>query len=238
MLGSARRRRSGVGTTRAALALLGAALAGPAFASLAHPVALTAQAPGQVSVALKAGTVGVGGDVAFALTDRLTLRGGLGLLSIAYDGTFDDHDYRIEPPARYLTLGADLHLLGPLRLIGGLLHRSDPVRFESDLEGSVEIGDQTYTSEGSLNGEVESADLAPYLGLGLGRSVGRGLGIYLDVAVAFTGDPDLTLEASGPITQQPGFQAELERERARAEEDLDSYYRHWPVLSFGVRLGV
>jgi hypothetical protein len=64
------------------------------------------------------------------------------------------------------------------------------------------------------------------------------LGVYLDVAVAFTGDPDLTLEASGPITQQPSFQAELEREQARAQEDLDSYYRYWPLLSFGVRFGV
>jgi hypothetical protein len=203
-----------------------------------HPVTLTAQAPGQVSVALKAGTVGVGGDVAFALTDRLTLRAGLGLLPIEYDGTFDDQDYRVEPPPRYLTLGADVHLVGPLRLIGGLVHRSDPVRFEADLEGSVEIGDRTYTSEGFLEGEVESATVAPYLGFGLGRSVGRGLGVYLDVAVAFTGDPDLTLEASGPITEQPGFQTELEREQARAQEDLDSYYRYWPVLSFGVRLGV
>lgn len=238
MFGSAHRRRSGVGTTRAALALGGAALAGATFAGLAHPVALTAQGPGQVSVALKAGTVGVGGDVAYALTDQLTLRAGLGLLPVGYDGTFDDQEYRIEPPGRYLTLGADLHLLGPLRLIGGLLHRSEPVHFEADLEGSVEIGDQTFTSEGSLEGEIESASVAPYVGFGLGRSVGRGLGVYLDVAVAFTGDPDLTLEASGPITQEPGFQTELEREQALAQEDLDSYYRYWPVLSIGVRLGV
>lgn len=207
------------------------------LASAAWPHPVHAQTP-RLAVAARAGTAGLGGEVALGLTPRLSLRGGVGWLPFEYEATYDDQRYSVDPPGRYLTLQADLALVGPLRFTGGLLHRSGPVVFDADLQGQVEVGDQTYTSEGRLDGEVHSAATSPFLGLGIGHTVGSGMGIYLDVAVAFTGDPDLELVASGPITQEPGFQAELEREQARAEADLNDYYRYWPVVSLGVRWGL
>jgi hypothetical protein len=202
------------------------------------PGPANAQGPRTVAVGLKVGSVGLGGDVSLGLTDRLSVRGGVGWMPFEYDGTYDGQRYRVIPPERYLTLAGDLQLVGPLRLTGGLMHRSGPVRFEADLRGDVEIGDDTYTSEGRLEGEVHSAGTAPFLALGLGRPAGSGLGFYVDLGVAFTGDPELSLEATGPITQEPGFQASLEHERSRAEADLDDYYRYWPVVSVGLRLSL
>jgi hypothetical protein len=216
--------------------LTAAAAGWAAVAGALAPAA--AQVPGGLAVSVKAGTAGVGGEVAVPMSPRLALRGGLGWLPIEYHGTYAEQRYRIEPPGTYLTVGADLTLLGPLRLMGGFLRRSEPVRFDADLEGESRVGDQTYTAEGRLQGEVRSATTAPYLGLGLGRTVGSGLGVYLDLAVAFTGDPELDLDASGPITEAPGFQADLERERTRAQAELDAYYRYWPVISLGVRIGL
>ncbi len=199
---------------------------------------LVAQAAPEFGVALRGGSVGFGPEVTLRLTDRLAVRGGVGWLPFEYESTYDDTRYSVAPPGRYLTLSADLSLVGPLRLTGGLLRRSGPVTFDADLEGESEVGDGSYDATGRLEGEVRSAETAPYLGLGFGHAAGSGFGIFLDLAVAFTGDPDLTLEASGPITESPGFDEDLERERSRAQDELDTYYRYWPVVNLGVRLPV
>lgn len=225
------------GTSSVSFAAL-AAFALATLTVLAAPQSARAQDDGRLSVALQAGTVGLGVEAALAIAPRLTARAGLGWLPFEYDGTFDDQRYSVSPPGRYLTLGADLQLVGPLRATGGLLHRSEPVRFDADLRGTFEVGNQTYTSEGRLEGEVESSGTAPFLGLGFGSTSGSGFGVYFDLAVAFTSEPDLVLEATGPITEEPGFQAELEREQAAAQADLDTYYRYWPVVRLGVRLPI
>lgn len=209
-----------------------------ALALGAAPATLAAQNGPDFGVAVRGGTTGVGPEVSLRLTDRIALRSALGWLPYEYESSYDDTRYTVTPPGRYLSVTADLSIVGPLRLTGGLLHRSGPITFDADLEGGSQVGDGTYSSTGRLEGEVRSAETAPYLGLGLGRAAGPGFGLYVDLAVAFIGDPDLVLEASGPITENPGFESDLERERMRAEDDLDTYYRYWPIVSLGVRLPV
>jgi hypothetical protein len=199
------------------------------------PAGIAAQG---LSVGAKIGTVGVGGEVALGLTSHLTIRGGIGFMPFEIDSDIDGIPYTVEPPGTFLTAGVDLKLLGPLRLMGGFLYRSDGISVLADVTGSTEVGDETFTSSGTLAGLVDSSTLSPFVGIGIGHATGSGVGIFLDMAVAFTGDPTLELSATGPISQEPGFAAELERERSRAEEDLGEYYRYWPILSFGIRFGI
>jgi hypothetical protein len=199
------------------------------------PAGMAAQG---LSVGAKIGTVGVGGEVALGLTPRLTVRGGIGFMPFDIEGDVDDIAYTVAPPAVFMTAGVDLKVVGPLRLMGGLLYRSEGISLVAEVTGSTEVGDGTFTSSGTLEGLVDSSSLSPFVGIGIGHATGSGVGVFLDVAVAFTGDPTLDLTASGPISQEPGFAAELEKERSQAEQNLGEYYQYWPILSFGIRFGI
>jgi len=50
--------------------------------------------------------------------------------------------------------------------------------------------------------------------------------------VLWQGEPDVTLDASGLLSLDPGFQAALEAERLELEDDM-SDFKAWPVISLG-----
>ncbi len=186
----------------------------------------------------KAGTTGLGADVAIPMSPRTVFRAGIGFLPFDYHGTLNDTEYTIDPPGRFLTAQLDVSLAGPLRVMGGFLKRSDPIRMKADVKAGDQVGDATFAADGTLKGSLDSRGTAPFLGIGFGRVTAAGSGFFLDLAVAFTGEPTLELSGEGPITEEPDFDEELEKERARAQDDLSRYYRYWPILSVGFRLGV
>ncbi|NIR80887.1 MAG: hypothetical protein GWO00_21790, partial [Gemmatimonadetes bacterium] len=65
----------------------------------------------------------------------------------------------------------------------------------------------------TLTGRIHSGERAPYLLVGFGKHTAPGFGLFLDVGAAFTGDPEVTLDAEGGTFSD---QAELE---ARLEEE-------------------
>ncbi len=199
------------------------------------PSALAAQG---VAIAPKVGSTGVGGDLILSLAPKLALKGGVGFSLVEFDLDLDNQRYRVEPPPVFVTAAIDIRVTGPLRIMAGLLHRTDDVRFGGDLTGAVEIGDESFNAPGRLEGALLSTATAPFLGLGLG-SLGRGgMGLYLDLAVAFTGDPDVELTGSGAITAEPNFDVELEKERLSILGEIDEYYRYWPILNLGFRISL
>jgi hypothetical protein len=197
------------------------------------PSAVAAQG---VSIAPKAGSTGFGGDLILSLAPKLALKGGVGFSLVEFDLDLGSQRYRVEPPPVFVTAAVDIRLTGPIRIMAGLLHRTDDVRFGGDLTGAVEIGDATFNAPGRLEGALISTETAPFLGIGLGSLGGRGMGLYLDLAVAFTGDPDVALTGSGPITSEPDFDVELEKERLSILGEIDDYYRYWPIVNLGFRI--
>lgn len=193
-----------------------------------------------VAVGARVGTLGLGGEVAVGLGPRLQLRGGIGAIPVTPTGTFSEVDYEVEPPSPLLTLGADVYLLRSVRLFGGVLFGAEETNITGDYTGSVEIGGETYdrSDVGVLRGTVRTTSAAPYAGLGFGRHVAAGFGLTLDLGVAFLGESDLELTASGPIASDPLFQAELEEERRSVEDDLREYTRLLPIVSLGFRFGL
>lgn len=191
-----------------------------------------------IGIAAKIGTTGVGADAALGLTPRLVLRGGLGFVPVEYEGNYDGNDYTVELPPLFGTAGVDFYLLGPFRVMGGVLYRSDDVRMVADAAGSIEIGNETYTETGLLIGEWRSRQVAPYAGVGVGKHVGSGMGLFLDLAVAFIGEPDIDLRAEGNLASVPGIQADLATEATQIEDDFGRYVSYWPIVQFGVRFGL
>lgn len=210
------------------------------------PVALLllvspARAAGQVAILPKIGSGGLGGDVAFALTDRLGVRGGIGFIPLEFeDVEIDDLEYTLTTPDFFATAGVDLSITGPLRLSGGLLFRSGDFEYESVFQNeTVEIGNETYSNvSGRLFGEWQSRTTAPFLALGLGGTTGGGFGVFLDLGVAFAGTPEITASVDGDIANIPGIQAEVERERQNINDDIPEYAELWPFLQLGVKIGV
>lgn len=209
---------------------------GLALALVSTLVPGTLQAQG-VSLGVRAGSTGVGGDVFVGLTSKLGLRAGLGVLPFKLEQDLDGDLYSIEPPPLFGMAALDVNLFGPVRVMGGLLYRSDDITFGADFTGGRDIGGTYYEETGRLDGALTSASVAPFVGLGLGRVIGSGIGFYIDLGVAFTGDPGLDLTASGPITSLPGFNEDFEAERLSLETDVKDVYRYWPMLNLGLSIG-
>ncbi|MBW3535094.1 MAG: hypothetical protein KY453_07750 [Gemmatimonadetes bacterium] len=202
------------------------------------PAALSAQRA--FGVGVRAGTLGIGGDLAVGLTDNLQVRGGVGLMPIDHDATWSDIDWTLELPSSFITAGLDFFPTGGgFRISGGMVYKPDEPELRGDFTGEVEVGGQTYTGAevGTLTGFVESGDFAPFLTLGLGRMASTGIGLYVDGGVAFQKEPDLQLTATGPISGNAQFQQNLAEEERSVEEDIRAL-RFWPILNIGLRVGI
>ncbi|MEX2531005.1 MAG: hypothetical protein WD960_09545 [Gemmatimonadota bacterium] len=101
---------------------------------------------------------------------------------------------------------------------------------------TVEFNDRDYGPEelGEVTGRVWGRENAPYLGLGWQRRTAR-IQPTLDLGVAFTGTPRITVTVSGPAGNDPTFRADLDSEVREAEEEIFSYLFS-PHLALGLRI--
>ena len=205
--------------------------------ALVVPVAAAAQGLG---IGARAGTLGLGGEAAVGLTDRIVVRGGLGLTPFEPSATFDDIDVTLTLPTWY-NAGVDLYLNGAVRIGGGMLFKADDPGLIGEFNQPQEIGGATFTPAeiGTLNGVIDSSDSVPYVLLGFGKHTSPGIGLFLDVGVAFLGDPDVTLTSEGGTrSNDPAMQSALDQGEQDFEEDMRTYLQFWPILSLGVRIGL
>jgi hypothetical protein len=192
-----------------------------------------------IAVLGKVSTLGVGADVSFSVTRMIGLRGGVNFQPIEPSREFDDLDFTLDLASPSWMALVDLSPAGSFRLTGGLVYFGSNHELRAELTQSVEIGSQTYTPQqvGTLTGLFETKEVAPYAGIGFGRLGGRrGLGFAVDLGVAFQGEPDVQLSASGPIASLPQFQADLAQEEQNIQEDAKPF-RFYPVLSLALVFG-
>ena len=206
-------------------------------AVLAAPTGAAAQALG---VAARVGTLGLGGEAALELTDRVVVRGGLGLTPFEPSATFDEIDVTLTLPTWY-NAGIDLYLNGAMRIGGGMLFKADDPELSGTFNQPQQVGSQTFTPSeiGTLTGVIDSSDSVPYVLLGFGRHTSPGFGLFLDLGVAFLGDPNVTLDSEGgTLSDDPTMRSALDQEAQDFEDDMRTYLRFWPILSFGLRFGL
>lgn len=202
------------------------------------PAAAMAQGLG---VGGRVGTLGLGGEAAVGLTDRLVIRGGVGVVPVEPTMTFGDVEVSLSLPTVY-NVGVDLYLNSALRIGGGMLFRSADPEVTGEFSEPQDIGGTTFTPVelGTLTGVFDSNDSAPYVLIGFGRHTAAGVGLFVDFGVAFMGDPDVRLDASGG-SRDPDTDATLrnalDQEAMEFEDDMRGYLKVWPILSIGVRLG-
>lgn len=216
-------------------------------AVLALPGALAAQGFG---IAGRAGTLGVGAEGAFGLTDAFVIRGGIGLLPVELKNPSfwepgADVDATLKLPKTWYNIGADLYLGAGFRVGGGMLFKPDDPSLTGSLTGSasIDIGGTTYTATdvAEVKGTLKSKSSAPYALIGFGKHTKTGIGLFLDLGVAMLGDPEVSLEATKgnpTVINSATFQSRLRQEEQTIEDDFGSYLKLWPILNLGIKIGV
>jgi hypothetical protein len=179
----------------------------------------SAQAAG---IGVRAGTTGIGVDVAWDLAPTLSTRLGYSALKWNHDVETSNLEYDGKLKLSNLNAMVDFHPLGPLfRLTGGLIFNNN--KYDVSALGGALTG--TVTPE---------RDVAPYLGIGWGTVAGAGVGFYADIGIMFMGTPKASLRCTGV---SPGTCASLVAgEEARLRDELDRL-KHYPVINLGLTIG-
>ncbi len=189
----------------------------------------------ELAIGVKAGTLGVGGELTTDLLSGLNLRGSLQWLDLSLGAEFEGIDYDA-----HLKFFNPLVLLdwypfgGAFRISGGALFNGSEVDLEATSNQTIELDGTTYTPSeyGTLRGEADFQPIAPYVGIGFGNPLkpDQHWELSLDLGVAFIGATDVTLSATGPIASNSTFQQQLAQEERDIEDTLHKF-QFYPVLS-------
>jgi hypothetical protein len=186
----------------------------------------SAQAAG---IGVRAGTTGVGADVAWDLMPTLSARIGYSALTWNYDVDTDAVEYDGKLKLSNLATLLDFHPLGPVfRLSGGVIFNDNKYDVRSKQFG------------GALSGTVEAGkSAAPYLGIGWGTVAGAGVNFYFDAGIMYMGTPKVSLAANcGSLSASAcaAVQSQVAAEAARLRDELDRA-KYYPVVNFGLTIG-
>lgn len=209
-----------------------------ALLAYAATSASAVEVPGKSSLTVSAGTLGIGLEFAHTLpivnlTGRIAWNG----FSYDYADSIDGTDYDFELGLRNVTALVDWRPWGNFtHFTAGVVFNGNTIDLKNQPAASYMIGGSTYSSDevGSLSGNVSFDEIVPYLGLGWNLPVAPRTAVSLELGVVLQGEPQLSLEADGLLASDPTFQAEMERERAEAQEDI-SAFKYYPVISLGLQ---
>jgi hypothetical protein len=202
-----------------------------------------AQAAG---IGLRAGTTGIGGDVAFSVLPTLSAR--IGYSAMSFDTTIDetDIDYDGDVKLSNLNLLLDFTPLGPVpfRITAGFIVNDNEVDLHARTRnGTLTINGVVYpvAQLASVTGTIKPGNrAAPYLGIGYGNVAGFGVNFYFDLGVMFQGTPEVRLSSTcnPPLTpaQCSRLASAVTAEQARLQGEVSSF-KYYPVANIGVTIG-
>lgn len=212
-------------------------------AALAPLLLLPAVSQADTSLGLRAGTLGLGAELSFAVSQRLALRLGADTYSPkTVTVTQQDVDYDAKAKLRSASLLVDwFPFANNFRISLGAMINQNKVTAtgKPNSNGQFTINGQPINASdvGSLDAEVSFKKTAPYLGIGYGRPINGGLSFISDLGVMFQGVPKSTLTATcSPTASAPNcttLQNAVAAEQATLQDDL-SKFKYYPVFSIGL----
>lgn len=189
------------------------------------------------ALGFKAGTPGIGPELTTNLAPDLHLRGsGLWFELDIDDVEFDDIEYDASLDLLSALLLLDWYpFAGEFRISAGILFNGTDIDLDATPDGPIRLGNAVYLPAdiGSIRGDADFDDVAPYIGIGFGRplSSDRRWGLGADAGVAYIGSANVDLRVTGPLAGNPVLLAGLAEEEKEIEDDLDNF-QFYPVLSF------
>jgi len=213
-----------------------------AAATLAPLLLLPAISSADTSIGLRAGTLGLGAEISFAVSQRVALRVGADTYTPKMRTiTQEDVDYDVNAKLRSGSLLVDwFPFANNFRVsLGAILNRNKASGTGKPSGGSFTLNGQTINASdvGSLDLQVAFKKTAPYLGIGYGRPVKAGLSFISDLGVMFQGVPTSTLTATCSATATVGncntLQSAVAGEQATVQDNI-SKFKYYPVVSVGL----
>jgi len=206
-----------------------------------------------IGVGVKVSTLGIGGEVAVAVSHRSNVR--FGFNSFSYRHTFDKDGvtYKGTLDLRSAQATYDLFFFKEFHVSPGVLvYNGNNVTANASVPGgqSFTLNNTNYVSDVadpvSGTGKLTVYKAAPMLLVGFGNLVPRSrhFSTSFEIGAAYQGPPRVTLNLGGSacdstglfcrsISSDPTIQANLVSEQAKLNKSA-SPYKFYPVLSFGV----
>ncbi|WP_310489122.1 hypothetical protein [Chamaesiphon sp. VAR_69_metabat_338] len=207
-------------------------------------IATSNRQPLGVGIAAKVGTLGFGVDASKSLTPQLNARLGVNFGNVGFNRTDSGINYDAQLKLSSIQLFGDYYPSSnsSFRITGGFVAQNNRVAVTSKPSGNgtYTIAGNQYaaSSVGTLNGEYAYGNsIAPYLGIGIGKSTNEGLGFNADLGLMFTGSPKVSLTASNPaFNDNATTRAQIDNQARQTENDLRGF-NVYPVISVGVSYG-
>lgn len=204
----------------------------------AVPVAtVQAQQSTDLSVGVRAGTLGIGAEVNKLITGHFGVRASINTFSASTTQSQSNIDFDAHIKLKAFTGLLDIYPSnrGSFHVTGGVI--TNPVTVDAT---GVPTGNGTYTINGTdytasqvgtLTGHA-AYKTSPYVGLGWGTPAAKhfGLKFVFDLGAAI-GKPAVTLSSSNTNAQ---LQSDLAAQQAKTQTDVDKYAKVYPVISFGL----
>jgi hypothetical protein len=207
-------------------------------------VLLTAvSAHAQTRVTGDVGTTGIGFHASVPLTPHVSARVGMGYLDYSYHGSAGSFDYDLGLKTKTYDALLDWYpnTNSTFRMTAGLAYNGNriDVAARPNAAGNYTVQGNAYSaaSVGKVTGEVSFGKLAPYLGIGWGKSTNddKGWSVSTDVGVMLQGSPKTTLASSGcsaGATVCNQFASDVAKENVALSDEVHRF-RVYPVLRVG-----
>lgn len=214
------------------------------IALLAVPTVLTAQRAGKhgsdVSIGVRASTLGFGVEVSKLVTSHLGVRVGANTYSLNKNVDQSDVTFDAKLKMKARTALVDLYPAsrGSFHLTGGLI--TNPVEItavgQPKATGTFTINNREYTTAqvGTLTGTGKWPKTSPYAGIGFGTPANShaALKFVFDLGAALS-KSTIALTATGAANNAQ-LQSDLNAQVAKTQKDVDKYAKVYPILSFGL----
>jgi hypothetical protein len=202
---------------------------------------------------VKVSTLGIGGEVAIAVSHRTNVRFGFNAFSYGHTFDKDGATYKGNLDLRSAQATYDIFFLKGLHLSPGVLfYNGNQVTANVSVPGgqTFTLGNTTYMSDAANpvagTGKLTVYKAAPMLLFGIGNLVPRSghFSTSFEIGAAYQGPPRVALNLGGSacdstglfcrsIASDPTIQSDIVAEQAKLNRSASSY-KFYPVISFGV----
>lgn len=189
------------------------------------------------SVAVSAGSLGIGPEIGWRLNDHVGIRGGASFLNVSQ--SFEPEDVSFDGKIKLQSFGAMVDVYpfgGSFRVSGGARINNNEIALAATPNVPVEInGNEYLPSEiGTLSTRADANKFSPALTFGWSGSNRRGFMFGFETGVLFQGAFEIDpLTATGTARNDATFRADLEAERRSLQDDVDKV-KIYPILQLAI----
>ena len=203
------------------------------------PIQLFAQQDGafreKVSINYSLGigmsTTGISAEAAAGISERIKIKLGGHFLSYSYSNYLDQTSfiYHMQMRLASVSLVAEWHPFfnaANFYGAGGLFYNQNSIKYDVRSDGDLAIGNLLISPEdsGTLNMNFYANKIAPYIGIGYGKTFNtKKWGWLIEAGSMFIGVPHVDIEGKGLI-------APIAEQKSIIEKNI-SQFKYYPVLT-------